>query len=46
MQRLIQAGVVPVTTTIGAPIPDDRLKPGVAEPAYLRAISIGQAEKS
>ena len=41
----IWAGVVPVTTTIGPPIPDVRLKPGIAEPAYLRAISIGQAEK-
>ena len=41
----VWAGVVPVTTTLGAPIPDTRLKPGIAEPAYLREISIGQAPK-
>ncbi|MEQ8505880.1 MAG: pyridoxamine 5'-phosphate oxidase family protein [Rhodospirillales bacterium] len=38
----VWAGVVPVTTTIGEPIADDRLKPGIAEPDYLRRISIGQ----
>ncbi len=42
----VWAGVVPVTTTLGAPIPDPRLKPGIAEPAYLREISIGQAPKA
>lgn len=42
----VWAGVVPVTTTLGAPIPDPRLKPGIAEPAYLREISIGQAPKT
>lgn len=41
----VWAGVVPVTTTLGAPIPDPRLKPGISEPAYLREISIGQAPK-
>ncbi|HAD87757.1 MAG TPA: flavin-nucleotide-binding protein [Rhodospirillaceae bacterium] len=41
----VWAGVVPVTTVLGAPIPDTRLKPGIAEPAYLREISIGRAPK-
>ena len=38
----VWAGVVPVSTVIGAPIPDDRLKPGTPEPGYLKQISIGE----
>ena len=41
----IWAGVIPVTTQLGAPIPDHRLKPGVAAPAYLNDIVIGAAPK-
>lgn len=37
----VWAGVMPVTTVVGEPIADDRLKPGVPEPDYLRRISIG-----
>ena len=36
----VWAGVVPVRTVIGAPEEDPRLKPGVAEPGYLREIRI------
>ena len=36
----VWAGVVPVRTVIGAPEDDPRLKPGVAEPGYLREIRI------
>lgn len=38
----IWAGVVPISTVIGAPIPDTRLKPGIAAPDYLNHISIGE----
>lgn len=37
----VWAGVVPITTVVGAPVADDRLKPGVPEPDYLHRISIG-----
>lgn len=35
------AGVLPVMTVTGTPIPDTRLKPGVPTPAYLKAFKIG-----
>lgn len=35
----IWAGVVPLTTTIGAPLDDDRLLPGVAMPANVAALA-------
>ena len=37
----IWAGVVPIRTVIGAPEPDPRNRPGVAQPAYLDDIRIG-----
>lgn len=37
----VWAGVVPVTTVLGAPVPDARLKPGIAAPEYLKHIKIG-----
>jgi len=37
----VWAGVIPITTAIGAPVDDNRLKPGVARPAYLDKIAIG-----
>jgi uncharacterized protein len=37
----IWAGVVPVTTVIGTPVPDPRNKSGVEQPAYLTDIRIG-----
>lgn len=37
----VWAGVVPITTVVGEPVPDDRLKPGIPAPDYLRGISIG-----
>jgi len=36
----VWAGVVPVRTVVGAAEDDPRLKPGVAEPAYLQEIRI------
>ena len=35
------AGVIPVTQTIGAPIPDPRLTPGIEPPDYLAKFSVG-----
>ncbi len=35
------AGVVPVRTVVGEPIPDPRLKPGIAPPGYLAAARLG-----
>jgi len=35
------AGVLPIKTAIGAPIPDGRLKPGIPAPAYLKAFRLG-----
>jgi nitroimidazol reductase NimA-like FMN-containing flavoprotein (pyridoxamine 5'-phosphate oxidase superfamily) len=35
------AGVLPIKTVIGEPIPDDRLKPGIPAPAYLKAFRLG-----
>ncbi len=35
------AGVLPIMTTIGQPIPDERLKPGTPAPAYLKTFRIG-----
>lgn len=35
------AGVLPIKTAIGAPIPDGRLKPGIPTPAYLKTFRIG-----
>jgi nitroimidazol reductase NimA-like FMN-containing flavoprotein (pyridoxamine 5'-phosphate oxidase superfamily) len=32
----VWAGVMPLTTTVGALVPDDRLDPAVAVPSYLR----------
>ncbi len=32
----VWAGVVPVTQSLGEPVPDPRLAPGIALPAYLR----------
>ena len=32
----VWAGVVPVTESLGEPVPDPRLAPGIALPAYLR----------
>jgi len=37
----IWAGVVPISTAIGAPIDDPRLKDGLVQPAYLKNIRIG-----
>ena len=37
----IWAGVVPVTTALGAPEDDERLKPGLQPPDYLKDIKIG-----
>lgn len=37
----VWAGVVPVTTVIGKPVDDPRLKPGVAAPDYLSKVRIG-----
>ena len=37
----VWAGVVPVTTNLGAPEDDPRLTPGIAAPDYLERISIG-----
>jgi|TARA_R110002124_G_scaffold105164_2_gene255857 hypothetical protein len=37
----VWAGIVPITTVVGEPVADDRLKPGTPEPDYLRRISIG-----
>jgi len=37
----IWAGVVPITTRIGKPVPDPRLKAGIEVPAYLKKIKIG-----
>jgi len=37
----VWAGVVPVHSVIGAPQDDPRLKPGIAQPAYLKAVKIG-----
>ena len=37
----IWAGVVPIKTTIGAPIDDPRLTPGIEAPAYLSDIRLG-----
>ena len=37
----VWAGVVPVTTVIGAPIDDPALKPGGPAPGYLRDIAVG-----
>ena len=37
----IWAGEVPLTTTVGEPIDDERLKPGIQAPAYLKDIRIG-----
>ncbi|PIW28372.1 MAG: flavin-nucleotide-binding protein [Rhodospirillales bacterium CG15_BIG_FIL_POST_REV_8_21_14_020_66_15] len=38
----VWAGVVPVSTVMGAPIADARLRPGIHEPDYLRRIAIGR----
>ena len=35
------AGVIPVTQTIGAPIPDPRLTPGIEPPDYLAKFQVG-----
>jgi hypothetical protein len=35
------AGVVPVSTSIGAPIPDQKLEPGIAVPPALARIRLG-----
>jgi hypothetical protein len=35
------AGVLPIKTMIGTPIPDARLKPGIPVPAYLKTFRIG-----
>ncbi len=35
------AGVLPVTQTVGAPIPDPRLTPGIAPPDYLARFRVG-----
>ena len=37
----IWAGVVPLTTTVGAPQDDPRLTPGILQPDYLKELSIG-----
>lgn len=34
----VWAGVVPISSSLGAPIPDERLKPGAEAPAYLDRI--------
>jgi uncharacterized protein len=36
------AGVVPISTSIGAPLPDDRLDPNIPLPPELRRIRLGQ----
>lgn len=35
------AGVLPIETAIGEPIPDGRLKPGIPAPAYLKTFRLG-----
>jgi hypothetical protein len=35
------AGVLPIRTVIGKPIPDERLKPGIPVPAYLQTFKLG-----
>jgi nitroimidazol reductase NimA-like FMN-containing flavoprotein (pyridoxamine 5'-phosphate oxidase superfamily) len=37
----IWAGVIPIHSVLGAPQDDPRLTPGIARPAYLKAIKIG-----
>jgi nitroimidazol reductase NimA-like FMN-containing flavoprotein (pyridoxamine 5'-phosphate oxidase superfamily) len=37
----VWAGVVPLATTVGAPLDDGRLMPGIATPGYLKEFSIG-----
>jgi len=37
----VWAGVVPITTTIGEPEDDARLKPGIARPDYLSKFTVG-----
>ena len=37
----VWAGVVPVHSVVGAAEDDPRLKPGIARPAYLKAVKIG-----
>jgi hypothetical protein len=37
----VWAGVLPITTCIGAPEPDPRLKPGIAPPDHLAAFRLG-----
>jgi len=36
------AGVVPLSTVVGEPIPDPKLKPGIAIPDYVRRIVAGR----
>lgn len=42
----VWAGVVPVSTVIGTPIADDRLRPGIPAPDYLKHISIGASPRA
>ena len=37
----IWAGVIPVSTQIGEPVPDERNLPDVEEPAHVRGFRIG-----
>ncbi|HEY5597858.1 MAG TPA: pyridoxamine 5'-phosphate oxidase family protein [Kiloniellales bacterium] len=37
----VWAGVVPIRSVVGAPRDDPRLKPGIAQPAYLKIVKIG-----
>ena len=42
----IWAGVIPVTTVLGAPVPDARQKPGVTLPDYLKTVALGRAPRA
>jgi uncharacterized protein len=37
----IWAGVIPISMTVGQPVPDERNLPGVEEPAHVRGFQIG-----
>jgi len=36
LERAVWAGVLPLTSTVGAPLPDSLLDPGIPLPSYLR----------